>query len=121
LGTSFYNLLVPLHKTHIRTSTLFIHRAIYSKFVNIFVGVFEKVRVSVIYTNCPSERYNQIVRRTVYIVEIVLESKNGKGLLAAGFFLGLTTSPILDDPEAPVPFGCFKLLFLTPALSESLR
>jgi hypothetical protein len=59
-------------------STLFIHRAIYSKFVNIFVGVFEKVRVSVIYTNCPSERYNQIVRRTVYIVEIVLESKNGR-------------------------------------------
>jgi hypothetical protein len=24
------------------------------------------------------ERYNQIVRRTVYIVEIVLESKNGR-------------------------------------------
>ena len=41
-----------------------------SKFVNIFVRVFEEVRVSVIYTNCPSERYNQIVRRTVYIVEI---------------------------------------------------
>jgi hypothetical protein len=37
--------------------------------------------------------------------------------LAAGFFLGLTTSPILNDPEAPVPFDCFKLLFLTPALS----
>ena len=36
-----------------------------SKFVNICVGVFEEVRVSVIYTNCPSERYNQIVRRTV--------------------------------------------------------
>ena len=43
-----------------------------------FVGVFAEVRVSVIYTNCPSERYNQIVRRTVYIVEIVLESKNGR-------------------------------------------
>jgi hypothetical protein len=28
--------------------------------------------------------------------------------LAAGFFLGLTTSPILNDPEAPVPFDCFK-------------
>ena len=41
--------------------------------------------------------------------------------LAASFFLGLTTSPILNDPEAPVPFDCFKLLFLTPALSESLR
>ena len=41
--------------------------------------------------------------------------------LAAGFFLGLTTSPILNDPEAPVPFVCFKVLFLTPALSESLR
>jgi hypothetical protein len=82
-------------------STLFIHRAIYSKFVNIFVGVFEKVRVSIIYTNCPSERYNQIVRRTV-----------------AGFFLGLTTSPILNDPEASVPFDCFKLLFLTPALEQ---
>jgi hypothetical protein len=26
----------------------------------------------------PSERYNQIVRRTVYIVEIVLQSKNGR-------------------------------------------
>ena len=59
-------------------STSFIHRAIYSKFVNIFVGVYEEVRVSVIYTNCPSERYNQIVRRTVYIVDIVLESKNGR-------------------------------------------
>jgi hypothetical protein len=35
--------------------------------------------------------------------------------LAAGFFLGLTTSPILNNPEAPVPFDCFKLLFLTPA------
>jgi hypothetical protein len=31
------------------------------------------------------------------------------------------SSPILNDPEAPVPFDCFKLLFLTPALSESLR
>jgi hypothetical protein len=40
--------------------------------------------------------------------------------LAEGFFLGLTT-PILNDPEAPVPFDCFKLLFLTPALSEILR
>ena len=56
---------------------LFIVRST-QKFVNIFVGVFEEVRVSVIYTNCPSERYNQIVRRTVYIVEIVLESKNGR-------------------------------------------
>ena len=27
----------------------------------------------------------------------------------------------LERPEAPVPFDCFKLLFLTPALSESLR
>ena len=35
--------------------------------------------------------------------------------LAAGFVLGLTTSPILNDPEAPVPFDCFKLLFLTPS------
>ena len=61
-----------------KKSTLFIHRAIYSKFVNICVGVFVEVRVSVIYTNCPSERYNQIVRRIVYIVEIVLESKNGR-------------------------------------------
>jgi hypothetical protein len=41
--------------------------------------------------------------------------------LAAGFFLGLTASPILNDPEAAVPFDCFELLFLTPALSESLR
>ena len=41
--------------------------------------------------------------------------------LAASFFLGLTTSPILNDPEEPVPFDCFKLLFLTPALSKSLR
>jgi hypothetical protein len=63
--------LFSYRETHTEESTLFIHRAIYSKFVNIFVGVFAKVRVSVIYTNCPSERYNQIVRRTVYIVEII--------------------------------------------------
>jgi hypothetical protein len=51
----------------------------------------------------------------------VVKPKKKPALLAAGFFLGLTTSPILNDPEAPVPFDCFKLLFLTPALSESLR
>jgi hypothetical protein len=27
--------------------------------------------------------------------------------LAASFFLGLTTSPILNDPEAPVPFDVY--------------
>jgi hypothetical protein len=62
-------------KGHVANKDLYCHGL-----VNIFVGVFEKVRVSVIYTNCPSERYNQIVRRTVYIVEIVLESKNGSQL-----------------------------------------
>jgi hypothetical protein len=34
-------------------------------------------------------------------------------------FLAAFTSPILKDPDAPVPFDCFKLLFFTPALSES--
>jgi hypothetical protein len=31
------------------------------------------------------------------------------------------SAPILKDPDAPVPFDCFKLLFFTPALSESFR
>jgi hypothetical protein len=33
--------------------------------------------------------------------------------------LAAFTSPILKDPDAPVPFDCFKLLFFTPALSSS--
>jgi hypothetical protein len=70
--------IVSAHIIPYDVHTLFIHRAIYSKFVNICVGVFAEVRVSVIYTNCPSERYNQIVHRIVYIVEIVLESTNGR-------------------------------------------
>jgi hypothetical protein len=34
-------------------------------------------------------------------------------------FLAAFTSPILKDPDAPVPFDCFKLLFFTPALTAA--
>jgi hypothetical protein len=49
----------------------------FTAFFGLAAGFFLGL-TTVIYTNCPSERYNQIVRRTVYIVEIVLESKNGR-------------------------------------------
>ena len=32
---------------------------------------------------------------------------------AAFFLAGLCTSPILNDPEAPVPLDCLRLLFFT--------
>jgi hypothetical protein len=30
-----------------------------------------------------------------------------------------TTQPSLNEPDAPVPFACFKFLFVSPALSAS--
>jgi hypothetical protein len=36
-------------------------------------------------------------------------------------FLAAFTSPILKDPEYPVPFDYFNVLFFTPALSAMFR
>jgi hypothetical protein len=48
-------------------------------------------------------KYSEMVGKAIAAL------KERGGSLAAGFFLGLTTSPILNEPEAPVPFDCFKL------------
>jgi hypothetical protein len=55
-----------------------------------------------------------------YIMANFNVGKDAKSVAFAGF-LAAFTSPILKDPDAPVPFDCFKLLFFTPALSESFR
>ena len=38
-----------------------------------------------------------------------------------GFFSVLGFSPILKEPEAPVPLDCFKDLFFTPARSANFK